>query len=140
MNPVAMTIINTRKEYWPSRGSNQPPPVRKSSTLPTDLWARCFVFNDAEKMKKWALSKHYGKRRNAENQHFATGLRHAPEKKDCILHLRDAAYQRRLHLAKGGSVPWKDPSEPQSSASETQEKYEYISCRLDKADIMLKAA
>ena len=27
MNPVAMTIINPRKEYWPSRGSNQRPPV-----------------------------------------------------------------------------------------------------------------
>ena len=27
MNPVAMTIINPRTEYWPSRGSNQRPPV-----------------------------------------------------------------------------------------------------------------
>ena len=26
MNPVAMTIINPRKEYWPSRRSNQQPP------------------------------------------------------------------------------------------------------------------
>ena len=41
MNPVAMTIINHRKEYWPSRGSNQRPPVIKSATLPTELsgWA-----------------------------------------------------------------------------------------------------
>ena len=37
MNPVAMTIINPRKEYWPSRGSNQRPPVLKSATLPTEL-------------------------------------------------------------------------------------------------------
>ena len=28
MNHVAMTIINPRKEYWPSQGSNQRPPVR----------------------------------------------------------------------------------------------------------------
>ena len=30
MNAVAMTIINPRKEYWPSRGSNQRPHVIKS--------------------------------------------------------------------------------------------------------------
>ena len=35
MNPVTMTIISPRKEYWPSRGSNQRPPVLKSATLPT---------------------------------------------------------------------------------------------------------
>ena len=39
MNPVAMTIINPRKEYWPSRRSNQRPPVHKSTTLPTELWS-----------------------------------------------------------------------------------------------------
>ena len=38
MNPVAMTIINPLKGYWPSRGSNQQPPVLKSTTLPTELW------------------------------------------------------------------------------------------------------
>ena len=38
MNPVAMTIINPRREYWPSRGSNQRPPFLKSATLPTELW------------------------------------------------------------------------------------------------------
>ena len=38
MNPVAMTIINPRKVYWLSRGSNQPPPILKSATLPTELW------------------------------------------------------------------------------------------------------
>ena len=38
MNPVAITIINTWKEYWPCWGSNQRPPVLKSATLPTELW------------------------------------------------------------------------------------------------------
>ena len=38
MNCVALTIINPRKEYWPSRGSNQRPSVLKSGTLPTELW------------------------------------------------------------------------------------------------------
>ena len=38
MNPVAMTIINPRKEFWPSRRSNQQPPILKSATLPTELW------------------------------------------------------------------------------------------------------
>ena len=37
MNPVAMTSINSRKEYWPSQGSNQRPPVLKSAKLPTQL-------------------------------------------------------------------------------------------------------
>ena len=37
MNPVAMTIINSRKKYWPSLGSNQRPPVLRSATLPTEL-------------------------------------------------------------------------------------------------------
>ena len=40
MNPVAMTIINPWKEYWPSRGSNQRPPVLKSATLQTERPAR----------------------------------------------------------------------------------------------------
>ena len=38
MKFVAMTIINPRKENWPSRGSNQRPPVLKPATLPTELW------------------------------------------------------------------------------------------------------
>ena len=33
MNPVTMTIINPRKEYWPSRGSNQRPLVLKYTLL-----------------------------------------------------------------------------------------------------------
>ena len=36
-NPVEMTIINHRKKYWPSRGSNRRLPVLKSCTLPTKL-------------------------------------------------------------------------------------------------------
>ena len=35
---VAVAIINPRKEYWPSNGSNQRPPVLKSGTLLTELW------------------------------------------------------------------------------------------------------
>ena len=37
MNPDAITIINPRKEHWPSRESNQRPPVHKSATLMTKL-------------------------------------------------------------------------------------------------------
>ena len=33
MNPVTMTIINPRTEHWPSRKSNQRPPVFKSCTV-----------------------------------------------------------------------------------------------------------
>ena len=35
MNPVSMTIINPREEYWQCGGSNQRPPVLKSETLPS---------------------------------------------------------------------------------------------------------
>ena len=38
MDPVAMTIIDIWKEYWPSWESNQLPPVVKSAMLPTELW------------------------------------------------------------------------------------------------------
>ena len=38
MNPVAITTFNLRKEYLPSRGSNQRPPVLKSCAQPTELW------------------------------------------------------------------------------------------------------
>ena len=38
INPVAMTITNPWREYWPSLGSNQRPPVLKSAVLPTELW------------------------------------------------------------------------------------------------------
>ena len=36
--PVAMAVINPRKEYCPRRGSNQRSPVLKSATQPTELW------------------------------------------------------------------------------------------------------
>ena len=36
INPVAMTIINSGKEYWPSQGSNKQLPVLKSCALPTE--------------------------------------------------------------------------------------------------------
>ena len=39
INPATMTIINPRKEYWPSLGSSQRPPFLKSETLPTELWS-----------------------------------------------------------------------------------------------------
>ena len=39
MNPVALTIINPRKEYWPSRGSYKRPPVFKSGKLPPERWS-----------------------------------------------------------------------------------------------------
>ena len=35
MKSVAITIINPRKEYWPSLGSKHRPPVSKSATY---LW------------------------------------------------------------------------------------------------------
>ena len=37
-NPVTMTIIDPRKEYRPSWGSNQQPPILTSSLLPVELW------------------------------------------------------------------------------------------------------
>ena len=37
MIPVTMTIINPQKEYLTRRGSNQRPPVLKSTTLLTEL-------------------------------------------------------------------------------------------------------
>ena len=44
MNPVLMTTINPWKEYWPSLGSNQRPPVLKFCTLPTELWGSVLFF------------------------------------------------------------------------------------------------
>ena len=38
MNPVAMTIMDPRKEYWPSQGLSQRP-VLKSAMLLSELWA-----------------------------------------------------------------------------------------------------
>ena len=39
MNPVPSAIINPRKEYWPSRGSDQQPPVLKSGTLLLNIFS-----------------------------------------------------------------------------------------------------
>ena len=44
MNPVTMTVINPRKEYWLSWGSNHRPPVLKSAMLPTELWGSAKEF------------------------------------------------------------------------------------------------
>ena len=52
MNPVTMTIINLWKEYWLSRGSNQPPPVLKSAMLPTELWGSAKRESDETSIKK----------------------------------------------------------------------------------------
>ena len=38
MNPVALTIIHPRKEYWLNQESNQRPPVPKSGMLQSELW------------------------------------------------------------------------------------------------------
>ena len=38
MNPVAMTITNSWKEYRRAGGSNQEPSVLKSAMQPTELW------------------------------------------------------------------------------------------------------
>ena len=35
---LSQWLINPRREYWLTRGLNQPPPVLKSATLPTELW------------------------------------------------------------------------------------------------------
>ena len=43
INPVAMTIFSARKEYGPSRGSKQRPPVLKSATLTTKLWGSAYT-------------------------------------------------------------------------------------------------
>ena len=43
---VAMTIINPRKEYWPSRGSIQRPPVLKSATPPIELWGSARMIDE----------------------------------------------------------------------------------------------
>ena len=45
MNPVAITIINFRKEYGPRKGSNQRPPVLKSLMLPNGLCGLDLLFS-----------------------------------------------------------------------------------------------
>ena len=46
MNLVAITISCPRKEYWPSRESNQRPLVLKPSTPPIDLYEVGRPFRD----------------------------------------------------------------------------------------------
>ena len=55
MNPVELTIINPRKEYWPSWGSNQRPPVLKSATLLLNYGAR---HNPGDPIEKVVFEKH----------------------------------------------------------------------------------
>ena len=58
MNPVAMTIINHRKEYWPRLGLNQRPPVLKSATLPTELWGSAFqTKRNSKRQSVWIWRK-----------------------------------------------------------------------------------
>ena len=38
MSPVAIPIINPRKEYWPCPGIESATSYLKSCTLPTELW------------------------------------------------------------------------------------------------------
>ena len=56
MTSVAMTIINLRKENWPSPGSNQRPAVLKSYSLPTELWCSALQRQilDSSKLKEFA--------------------------------------------------------------------------------------
>ena len=43
MNPVAMTIINPRKQYWLRRGPNQRLPVRNRQSY--ESWSSCITCN-----------------------------------------------------------------------------------------------
>ena len=56
MNPVTITIINPQKEYWPSRGSNQRPPVLKSATLQTELWGSASIWDSPNFIARQCLS------------------------------------------------------------------------------------
>ena len=55
MNPVAMTIINPQKEYWPSRGSNQRPPVLKYTMVSTELWGSALIKKEQTRHKFYHL-------------------------------------------------------------------------------------
>ena len=63
MNPVAMTIINPRKEYWSGRGSNQRPPVLNSCTLPTKLSGSAqlgaVVFGNMNYLTLYSIDTHF---------------------------------------------------------------------------------
>ena len=61
MNPVAMTIINPRKEYWLSWGSNERPSVVKSAMLPAELWgltqSHRLLFSHASELRENRLKE-----------------------------------------------------------------------------------
>ena len=67
MNPLAMTIINPRKEYWLSWGSNQRPPVLRYATLPTELWGLSPRLSTTLILR--IVENIVGKGENAINQH-----------------------------------------------------------------------
>ena len=63
MNPIVMTIINPRKEYWMRRGSNRQPPVLKFWALPTELWGSGLHYfrEKASFAKAWPKKCNLGK-------------------------------------------------------------------------------
>ena len=65
INPVAMTFVNPGREYWPSRGSNQQPPVLKACMLPTLLWGWALNFNTLQEELQ-----NIEREKNACNCHF----------------------------------------------------------------------
>ena len=82
MNPVAMTIINPRKEYSPRQEWNQRPHVLKSAMLPTGQNFRVVKTGSIcrrqikvieEKLGFFCdrLENIVGKGENAGNQHFS---------------------------------------------------------------------
>ena len=97
MNPVAMTIINPQKEYWPSWGSNQKPLVLKSTTLPTELLGSAHCFSgqslsgkQASAFKKKNIAKSTGVK---EFQHDRG---HKPHSQSIIIFLNEV----KLSIAK----------------------------------------
>ena len=63
MNPIAMTIINPRKECCSSQGSNQRPLVLKSYVLLTELWGL------AQPWEKIFSTHKHGKEKIENNHH-----------------------------------------------------------------------
>ena len=53
-NSVAVTIINSQREYWLSLGLNQRP-VLKSAMLPTKLWGSANI-----ELEMWPLERTKG--------------------------------------------------------------------------------
>ena len=59
LNHLAMTIINPREKIWPSRESNQRPPVSKSCTLLTELWCLAIHFQKNKVSNRYPLKWSY---------------------------------------------------------------------------------